>query len=208
MAFNIDQFKSIGLNNGGVRPSLFQVVMTGVPSQEVGFTDKFTFTCKASTIPASTIQQIEIPYFGRQIKLAGDRTFDNWNVTVMNDEDYIVRSSFEKWMNNINSHVSNLKSQSAYKINAQIYQYSKAGNNTQNIIRAYTFVGLFPVSVDAMTVDWGQTNQVQEFGVTFAYDYWLPSSPTFDNSSFNSGQLNTNALAGAVAGTSLTGNPQ
>ena len=88
MAFNIDQFKATGLNNGGVRPSLFQVVMTGVPSQEVGFTDKFTFTCKASTIPASTIQQIEIPYFGRQIKLAGDRTFAPWTVTVMNDEDF------------------------------------------------------------------------------------------------------------------------
>ena len=195
MAFNVNDFKTQGLTLGGARPSLFQVVVnlpSAITAISPGFQPKFAFTCSAAQIPASTIGQVTANYFGRQIKLAGDREFTNWNVTVMNDEDYLVRNAFEAWMNALNSHVGNRRLISAnetvpgssYKTDAVVTHFAKGGpggnpgTNTgigvESIIRQYQFVGLFPVELEAMSMDWGTTNQLQTFGVGFSYDYWLP----------------------------------
>lgn len=191
MAFNVDLFKSAGLIYGGARPSLFQVDMTfpfeistggGVVSQ------RFTFTCRASSIPASVVDSINVPYFGRQIKVAGDRTFQDWTVTVMNDEDYVVRDTFEAWSNAMNTMAGNKRAISAgngtvgsgYKVDAYITHFGKGGaygsasTGEDTVIKQYQFVGLFPVDVAAMALDWETTNQIQTFDVVFAYDYWVP----------------------------------
>lgn len=174
MAFNINEFKNLGLTSGGVRPSLFQVTVFTPPN--VGDSNamtKFQFTCRASEVPAATIESINVPYFGRQIKLAGDRTFADWTVTVMNDEDYLVRNMFEDWSNQINQLVGNIKTlpENTYKnTDALVTQYSKDGQP----IRQYRFAGIFPVNVAAMGLDWDTTNTIQTFDVTFAYDYWVP----------------------------------
>ena len=171
MAFNINNFKSFGLAEGGARPSLFQVEVR--PPFADPATAKFTFTCRASSIPASTVAPIEVPYFGRKIKLAGDRTFADWSVTVMNDEDFIVRQMFERWSGLMNTHETNLKTalDNSYKASdAIVTQFGKQGSN--KILRQYQMIGLFPLEVSAMDLDWDATNTIQTFNVTFAYDYW------------------------------------
>lgn len=173
MAFNINEFKSRGLTKGGVRPSLFQVQINPNIGEDAVALDKFVFTCRASEVPAATIESVNVPYFGRQIKLAGDRSFTDWSVTVMNDEDYVVRNMFEDWSNKINQLVGNVKLLPAntYKFSdALVTQFSKDGA----AIRAYNFVGIFPVSISSMALDWDNTNAIQTFDVTFAYDYWVP----------------------------------
>jgi hypothetical protein len=173
MAFNINQFKSRGLTKGGARPSLFQVQINPNIGEDPVAVEKFTFTCRASEVPASTVESIDVPYFGRKIKLAGDRSFADWSVTVMNDEDYIVRNMFEDWSNKINQLAGNRKllSNNSYKFSdALVTQFSKDGSP----IRAYNFVGIFPVQVSNMALDWDSTNAIQTFDVTFAYDYWIP----------------------------------
>lgn len=173
MAFNINEFKSLGLTGGGARPSLFKVQITPNIDEDRDASLKFEFTCRATEIPAATIESINVPYFGRQIKLAGDRTFADWSVTVMNDEDYIVRNMFEDWSNKINQFVANRKllENNQYKnSDALVTHYSKDGSP----IRAYNFVGIFPVSISNMALDWDNTNAIQTFDVTFAYDYWVP----------------------------------
>jgi len=173
MAFNINQFKSRGLTKGGARPSLFQVQINPNIGEDPVAIEKFTFTCRASEVPASTVESINVPYFGRQIKLAGDRSFADWSVTVMNDEDYLVRNMFEDWSNKINQLAGNRKllSNNSYKFSdALVTQFSKDGSP----IRAYNFVGIFPVQVSNMALDWDNTNTIQTFDVTFAYDYWIP----------------------------------
>lgn len=173
MAFNINEFKSRGLTKGGARPSLFQVQINPNVGEDTISLDKFTFTCRASEVPAATIESVPVPYFGRQIKLAGDRTFADWSVTVMNDEDYIVRNMFEDWQNKINQLVGNVKllPANSYKFSdALVTQFSKDGEP----IRAYNFVGIFPTTISNMTLDWDNTNAIQTFDVTFAYDYWVP----------------------------------
>lgn len=173
MAFNINDFKSRGLTKGGVRPSLFQVRINPKVGEDAATIDKFVFTCRASEVPAATIDPVNVPYFGRQIKLAGDRTFADWTVTIMNDEDYLVRNMFESWSNQINQFVGNVKllTANSYKgTDATVTQFSKDGAK----IRAYQFVGIFPTTVSNMALDWDNTNTIQTFDVTFSYDYWVP----------------------------------
>jgi hypothetical protein len=190
MAFNISTFKTRGLQFGGARPTLFEVFLT--PPTGIGFDsgslDKFRFTCQAAQLPASTVASVDVGYFGRKIKVAGDRTFTDWQVTVMNDEDFLVRSMFEKWQNALNRLEANVRDpavsfdspENAYKAALNVTQYSKGGDG----IRQYTFVGAFPTNIDAITLNWDQQNQIETFGVTFAYDYWLPTletnNPYFD----------------------------
>jgi len=181
--FNISSFKNRGLALGGARPALFEVYMSqpaGLRGINQRSLDKFRFTCRAAAIPASTVSSVDIGYFGRKIKVSGDRTFTDWTVTVMNDEDFAVRSFFEKWSNSLNSLQSNIRdasyvgSESLYKSELNVIQYGKAGD----VIRAYDIIGAFPTSVDAITLDWDTTNQIETFNVTFAYDYWLPDAAT------------------------------
>lgn len=180
MPFNISTFKSSGLVYGGARPSLFRVILSTPDSLGISSASrsKFTFVCKTAELPESSIGVIEVPYFGRRIKVAGERAFADWSVTVMNDEDFAVRSLFEKWSNAINRLVSNVRDPSIatenYKVDLDIEQFSKDGN----IIRSYQLIGAFPVAVGPIGLNWESANAIEEFSVNFAYDYWVPDTET------------------------------
>lgn len=182
MPFNISSFKSNGLVYGGARPSLFQVflsVPTGIGIDNVSV-DKFRFVCKTAELPESNLSSIDIPYFGRRIKVAGERSFNDWSVTIMNDEDFSVRSMFETWSNAMNRLVSNVRdpgvSAEQYKTDLEVIQYGKDGGE----IRSYQFVGAFPTAIGAIGLNWESANSIEEFGVTFAYDYWVPGIESSD----------------------------
>ena len=177
MPFNISAFKSNGLVYGGTRPSLFNVflnVPAGIGIDNVSI-DKFRFVCRTAELPDSTISSIDIPYFGRKIKVAGERQFTDWSVTVMNDEDFAVRSLFEAWSNALNRLVSNVRDPSLsaeqYKQDLEVIQYSKDGSE----LRSYMIIGAFPTQIGAIALDWDSANQVETFTVNFSYDYWIPA---------------------------------
>lgn len=166
MAFNINQFKS-ELVGGGARPTLFQCQITNPINNAADI--KVPFMVRAGGIPESTVGQYTVPYFGRQVKYAGDRTFADWTVTIINDEDFAIRNAMEEWMNFINSHDSNSRGlPQQYKSTGQITQYSKDGSP----LRTYIFEGMFPIAVDGIQMDWSQTDSIEEFSVTFQYDLW------------------------------------
>jgi hypothetical protein len=194
MPFNIDRFKSEGLVYGGARPSLFNVEFNVPNGLGLNFksVDKAQFVCRAAELPASQISSIDVGYFGRKIKIAGDRTFTDWTATIMNDEDFSVRSLFESWSNAINRHVSNVRNINAngerpggttYKSDFIIKQYGKNGTT----IRSYKLVGAFPTNISAISLDWDNQNQIETFQTTFAYDYWLPY---LEGSASNDGGIN------------------
>lgn len=170
MAFNINEMRS-QLVGGGAKASLFQVQIQNPVNTLADL--KVPFMVQAAQIPQSDLGTIEVPYFGRKVKLAGDRTFAEWTVTVINDEDFAVRNAMEEWMNAINSHQGNLRgfataSAAEYKAQAQISQFSKTGD----VIRTYNFNGMFPTAVGAITMDWNSTDDIERFDVTFQYDWW------------------------------------
>ena len=190
MSFNINKFKSEGLVYGGARPSLFKVglqVPTGIGIDSVSVR-KFEFVCRTAELPEVAVSSFDVPYFGRKIKLAGDRNFNDWQVSIMNDEDFAVRSLFETWSNALNRLVSNVRdpvvNQEQYKTDLSVIQYAKDGEE----IRAYTFVGAFPTAIGGIGLDWDSQNALETFPVTFAYDYWVPSRET---SSKKAGGINT-----------------
>lgn len=170
MAFNVNELKS-QLTLGGARSALFQVQIQNPVNATADL--KAPFMIKAASIPASNIGTIEVPYFGRKVKVAGDRTFEEWTVTVINDEDFLVRNAMESWMNAINSHQENIRefgstSPEHYKSQAQITQFSKTGVP----VRVYNFNGLYPTNISAIEVGWEQVDTIEEFTVTFNYDWW------------------------------------
>jgi hypothetical protein len=181
MAFNIDQFRS-KLNFDGARPNLFEVVMNfptlaGVISGSQSVQDEFRFMCRAAQLPGSTIGPVIVPYFGREVKLAGNRVFPDWTVTIINDEDFKIRNAFEQWMNGINQHVDNrrslaFRSTTSYSTNATIWQYTKSGG----LAKSYTFTGMFPIDISPIDVDWGSNDTIEEYTVTFQYQYWIAST--------------------------------
>jgi hypothetical protein len=182
MAFNVGTFKTAGLVNGGARPSLFEVELS-FPLGARPVPNGGRFLIKAAQLPASTVDSIDVPYFGRKVKVVGDRTFADWTVTVMNDEDFNIREALEEWSNELNQLEGNRQTLPAgltgasYKANMVVRQFSKVQESgvDPTATRAYTFVGAFPTSIDAISLDWDRTNTIEEFDVTFAYDYWVPT---------------------------------
>ena len=164
----VDDFKA-KLIGGGARANMFKATLA-FPSYAAGDTELAQFMCKAAQLPASVVGQIDVPYRGRQMKIAGDRTYENWTVTIINDTGSEIRDAMERWQNGINTHVSNsgLASPIDYEADLAVDQLDKAGNS----VKSYTFRSAWPVNVSSIDVSNESTDTIEEFTVEFAYQYW------------------------------------
>lgn len=173
MPFNVNDFRA-SLVDDGARASLFEVMMTLPPVLgSAPLSPDIIFKARATSLPGDAISSIEIPYFGRTIKVAGTRSFPDWSFQVINDENFTIRNNLEIWLSQINSHVNNLRNPAArsgvlYQSQAYVTQYAKTGE----IIKQYMINGAFPVDVAAIDLDWASGDQIEEYGVTFAYQWW------------------------------------
>jgi hypothetical protein len=166
----ITDFKS-KLTGGGARSNLFEVVLSfpDIAPADTNVLDKARFLVKGANLPASNVAPIDVPFRGRTLKVAGDRTFESWTVTVINDTDFAIRSAFENWMNRINrvSDNTGVTDPTAYTADAFVYQLDRDGTT----LRAYHFYDVFPTSIGAITLDYG-TSTIQEFPVEFQILWW------------------------------------
>lgn len=164
----VDDFKS-KLRGGGARPNLFKATVN-FPAYAGGDVELTSFLCKAAQLPASIMNVIEVPFRGRQLKLAGDRTFETWTVTVLNDTDFNVRNAMERWMNGINAHSANtgLTNPVDYEADLIVEQLDKDGTT----VKTYQFRGCFPTNVSAIDVNYETVDTVEEFTVEFQVQYW------------------------------------
>jgi hypothetical protein len=174
MAFNVAEFRA-NMIGDGARPNLFSVslVFPTIVSNGSAAGQKITFMAKAAQLPGSTVGQVPVYYFGREMKFAGNRTFPDWTLTIINDEDFLIRNSMESWLNAINSHSGNVRNANAanstgYTVDATVTQYGKAGQE----LKKYKFVGLFPQDLAPIDLDWGSNDAIEEYAVTFAYQWW------------------------------------
>ena len=134
-----------------------------------------TFLVKAANIPASVVGVVNVPYRGRQLKIAGDRTFEPWTVTVLNDQSFKFRAFFEAWSSNIQALQQNFQNSNTiadYQSTAKVRQMDRKGN----IIRTYRFEGILPSNISAIELDWGTNDTPEEYTVEFQVQYW-----TYDN---------------------------
>jgi len=177
MSFNVSTFRD-KIAYDGARPNLFQVTMAA-QSGNFGSTS-ISFFCRAAAIPGTTLGVVNVPYFGREIKLAGNRTFADWTITVINDEDFAYRSFFEGWMEKINTHVGNRRADNMTGVNQYVntsgVKVEQLSKNGATALRTYTLHNAFPTDISDITLDWGDNDSIEEFTVTFAYDYWSASA--------------------------------
>ena len=172
----ISQFKS-ALVGGGARPNLFEVELTTLPGGISWNSDNFRYMCKAAALPASNIASIDVPFRGRIFKVAGDRTFDTWQVTVINDEGFLLRNAFEAWMEIISKLDNNLGATdpSAYMTNAKVYQLGRGSSvssqdntgSANSVLKEYEFIDIFPTSVSAIDLSYDSSDTIEEFTVEF-----------------------------------------
>lgn len=183
MPFNVDVFRA-SLVDDGARASLFEVMMTLPPILGAApLSPDIVFKARATSLPGDSMSSIAVPYFGREIKVAGTRSFPDWSFQVINDENFTIRNNLEIWLSNINSHVGNLRNPAArggvdYQSQAMVTQYAKTGE----IIKQYKIYGAFPTDVGAIELDWASGDSIEEYSVTFAYQWWesLFPVPTTD----------------------------
>ena len=163
------------LNKGGARSNLFEVEIKDIPGGGEDVQDEVRFLVKAAEIPASNIGNIPVPFRGRVLPVAGDRTFDPWTVTIINN-DFKIRDSMEKWSNFINDMVlaNGSVDPESYQKSALVKQLSRdsASGDKPDILRQYNFIGIYPNVISNIPLDYGATDQIEEFQVTFNYLYW------------------------------------
>jgi len=184
---NITEFRS-RLTGGGARANLFEIEIAfpddlGIDSNLV--TDKVPFLVKAAEIPASNLGNIPVPYRGRVLPVAGDRTFDPWTVTVINDTDFQIRDAMEKWSNSINDlqTAQGTINPEVYQKSGRVFQLSREGtspSDPEKVLRTYKFEGIYPNTVSSIPLDFGATDQIEEFQVTFNYLFYEVESPLGD----------------------------
>ena len=158
----------------GVRPNMFQVDITFPGTVEADQT-LVSYMCKSAALPASNIGVIEVPFRGRTVKIAGDRTFDNWSATFINDKEMKSRSYFEQWLNQINTHKANtgeIQDPTAYGRSIVIRQLEKDNSPAGSELRSYKLWYAFPISTSAIDLAYDSNDQIEEFSVEFQYSYW------------------------------------
>ena len=195
---SLSDFKS-KLGAGGARPNLFEVDVKFPPGMNLGqqgdlvngnmrdskIAEQFRFLCKASSLPASNVANIDIPFRGRTFKVAGDRTFEAWTVTVINDENFAIYKSFQSWMQNIAQYgdAAGLTSPASYMGNGIVNQLGRSNSGAQGptgasdpttVLATYKFVDIWPSTVSNIDLSYDSSDTIEEFTVDFQVQYWYP----------------------------------
>jgi len=166
----ITDFKS-KLSGGGARSNLFEVVLSfpDAAPADANVLDKSRFLVKSAAMPASTVTPLPVAFRGRTLNVAGDRTFETWTITIINDTDFLIRSAFENWMNTINKVSDNtgITDPALYQADAFVYQLDRDGST----LRAYHFYDLFPTNMSSIQLSY-DTESIQEFSVEMQVLWW------------------------------------
>ena len=181
----LDKFKA-RLVGGGTRPNLFECELTFPDGLGITTDLDFNFMVKAASLPASNINVINIPFRGRNLKVAGDRTFDPWTITVMNDTNFKIRNAFELWMNFINRHddAAGVITPAAYQKDMKVFQLGRGitSEGTRGalpqtgekmpVLKQYKFYGVFPTAVSAIDLSYDSADTIEEFTVDLQVQWW------------------------------------
>ena len=167
---DISKFKGL-LGAGGARPNQFRVILnwpgyvTSVPDRE------YSLLVTGAALPASTVNPTLVQYRGREVKLAGERIFDPWTITIVNDTDMSLRKPFEEWMNGMNDLELNtgVLSPTDYQVDVQVQHLDR----NDEVLMEYTLYNAFPINMSEIALQYGQNDVIEEFTVTFNYSHYL-----------------------------------
>ena len=171
------------VKNDFARPNLFEVDLafpTKAVSNAAALKTLGKFTVRAANLPSSQVGVVEVPFRGRVLKIAGDRTFEPWTITVQNDKDFLVRAGFESWMKSIQDYTENFTQEeeiNAYFQDMTVTQIARTGKlGEAQALKAYKFYSVWPSSVSAIDLDFGNNDSIEEFTVELQVQYWKPAT--------------------------------
>ena len=182
----LTEFKA-ALQGGGARPNLFEVSISNAPANAGTLDPDFIMLCKAANLPASNIASIDVPFRGRTFKVAGDRTYDTWSITVINDTDFKIRTYMENWMQHIGQYkdASGVTDPQNYMANAQVDQLTRSASTMSAtsgsgiaVAKSYIFQDIFPTNISAIDLSFDSSDAIEEFTVEFQVNYWHPVDKT------------------------------
>mgnify|MGYP001009514492 CR=1 FL=1 len=173
----------------GVKPNMFivDIVFPNEVSGAGGDADMINLLCKSAALPASNLGVIEVPFRGRTVKIAGDRTFDTWTATFVNDKEMKIRGYFEQWLEQMNTHETNNAPlftpsvSDGYARNLKVKQLEKNASESGSVLREYVLYYAFPTNVSQIDLAYDSNDQIEEFTVEFQYSYWKVESGTTQN---------------------------
>jgi len=185
----IDDFKA-NVASDFARPNLFQVDLA-FPSGIINNSSLVNlgkFTVRAANLPSSQIGVIEVPFRGRVLKIAGDRTFEPWTITVQNDSGFALRNAFELWASSIQAYNENFTSaaglgdaddSTGYFADMKVHQLARDAKNGEKprVLKSYKFYNIFPSNISAIDLDYGNNDAIEEFTVELQVQYWTPETP-------------------------------
>ena len=173
---NINDFKS-RLRGGGARANQFKVTLPFPGYAAVGGeTSDMAFLCTATNTPASTVAEVAVPFRGRSLYVAGDRTFETWTTTILNDTDFKIYRAVERWLNGINNMSDNegIANPADYQVDAFVDHLDRNGTT----LKSWTFRGLFPTALPGIALNYGTNDAVETFDVTWRYQYFETDTTT------------------------------
>jgi hypothetical protein len=195
---NINDFKT-QLSSGGARANQFEVTIR-FPTLvgAAGVSQQLKFLCKSASLPASSIQNIAVPFRGKEVNFAGERSYEPWQISVLNETNFAIRNSFERWIDIINppSMVGGLTSPSLYQVQMQVTQLDRNGFPLMH----YTFVDAYPINIGDIALSFDNGQAIEEFPVTFQYNYWTGTNPETGAGSLLAGVGKISNAISAVAG--------
>tara|TARA_B100001996_G_scaffold185892_1_gene142162 strand:+ start:22 stop:555 length:534 start_codon:yes stop_codon:yes gene_type:complete len=175
---NIDDFKA-NLIGGGARANQYRVTVTPPPGIAIGLDVRRTsFLVTASNLPSQTLGEIAIPFRGRSIYIAGDRSFDDpWTTTFMNDTDFMVRNAMELWSNGINDLANNtgVIAPADYQSDLTVEQLDR----DDTVLKSYIFRSAWPTSIGSIELSNESADAIETFDVTWRYQHFEASGVNF-----------------------------
>tara|TARA_B100000745_G_C20142531_1_gene391772 strand:- start:1673 stop:2218 length:546 start_codon:yes stop_codon:yes gene_type:complete len=169
---NIEMFKA-NLTGGGARANQFEVHMNFPAIAAAGEAGrKMQYLCRTASLPASTVEPIEVPYRGRKLYLAGERTYEDWTTTIYNDTDFLIHDAVERWIDGMDRtlvEATNVTNPMLYQSTAQVHQLDRNGSK----LKSYDFVGMFPTTLAAIELGYDTDNEVETFDVTWKFNYFM-----------------------------------
>ena len=168
---DISVFKS-KLGAGGARPNQFRVLLS-FPNYVTGVDRSYSVLVTGAALPASNVNPAIIQYRGREVKLAGERIFDPFTITIVNDSDFSLRSPFERWMDGMNRRADNTATAlrpSEYQVPLIVEHLDRNDQTLPNGV--YTLENAFPIQMSEIALNYAQNDIFEEFTVTFQYSHY------------------------------------
>ena len=190
---NVADFKA-QMIGGGARPNQFRVELTFPSFVTLGVIagQRAQFLCRAASLPASTIETISIPYRGRPVNFAGERSFQPWTVSIYNDTTFNIRNALEQWQSGIQQYntTNGRTNPTDYQVDLSVHQLDRNGAT----IKSYKFTDAFPTNIGAITLDYEQQNAIEQFDVEFVYNFFTSNEGAGANFGIN---VNINTPVGS-----------